>query len=294
MVTMTTASGFSCGSPTGRIDDPLQRAHRSGSRPRCRRSIASHSGMPASQMVHTMKVVNIAISPCGEVEQAGGAVDHDQAEAQHGVDRPVAEADHEVPEGSRSFRQLPGTPSGWSRRAAARRRCPTAHDRAGLEHVGARRRTRGRGWRSARRAAPRRRCSLTMSPRRSNTSLVTSGARPSDGSSSRISRGRRHQRPGDGEHLLLAAATSIRRPGCDARRAAGTSSNQRVDVGVDLGVLAGVGTDAQVLLDREVDDRAPALGHVGDARCARSGRAACRAIDLPVEAAPRPRPGSSR
>ena len=46
----------------------------------------------------------------GEVEQPGGAVDHHEAEAQHGVDRTVAEADEE--EVQESFHvSSRGTPS---------------------------------------------------------------------------------------------------------------------------------------------------------------------------------------
>ena len=75
----------------------------------------------------------------------------------------------------------------------------------------------------------------------------------------------RHQRPGDREHLLLAAAHAagllvapLLQPG--------EGRVPTVDVGRDLAVAAQVRADAQVLVDGEVDDRAAALRDVRDAR----------------------------
>ena len=94
---------------------------------------------------------------------------------------------------------------------------------------------------------------------------MTSGARPSDGSSSKSSAGATHQRPGDGQHLLLAAARGCR-PAASAVPAAAGTSEPAVDVGADLGsVLADVGAGLQVLLDGQLGERAPTLRHVGDA-----------------------------
>ena len=56
---------------------------------------------------------------------------------------------------------------------------------------------------------------------------------------------------------------------CAGRPGGGRRSNHRVDVGGDLLVLADVGTDSRLSSHAELGERAPALGHVGDARGAR-------------------------
>ena len=74
----------------------------------------------------------------------------------------------------------------------------------------------------------------------------------------------RHERPGDRQHLLLAArhrsgelVAPLPQPG--------EGVAPEVDVGRHLGVPAGPGTDAQVLDHGQVVDRAPPLGDVRDA-----------------------------
>ena len=174
----------------------------------------------------------------GEVEQAGGAVDDHEAEAEHRVDRPVADAVDEYLRGSRVIIRTPGTPCGRTRPPAAPRPSRVATMLAGLEHVGAGRDLEGEvGVLLDQRARP---CPSPRlrSPRRSNSSWVTSGARPSDGSSSSSSRGRRHERPGDGQHLLLAAGHGARRL-VAALAEPGEDLVPAVDVGVDLAVASG-------------------------------------------------------
>ena len=84
-----------------------------------------------------------------------------------------------------------------------------------LQHVRVVRRARAPAPRSARPAAPTVPCAL-ISRMVSAIRAAISGASPSDGSSSSSSRGPRHQRPADGEHLLLAAG---QQPGPLAARA---------------------------------------------------------------------------
>ena len=62
MVTMTTARGFSCGSPTGPMTTRCSSAPIRNP-PTMPPSIASHRGTPAFQKVHTMNVENMASSP---------------------------------------------------------------------------------------------------------------------------------------------------------------------------------------------------------------------------------------
>src|SRR5918998_469462 len=73
-----------------------------------------------------------------------------------------------------------------------------------------------------------------------------------------------HHRPGEGEHLLLATAHAA-----GLLRAALAQTGEHVvptlQVAPDLAVTAVDRPDAQVVLDRQVGERAPALGDVGDA-----------------------------
>ncbi len=82
-----------------------------------------------------------------------------------------------------------------------------------------------------------------------------------------------HQRPGDGQHLLLAARQRARLLGTPI----GEPRERLVPQGeihVDLAVATHVGAGAQVVLDREIGERAAALGHLGDAEAHdRIGRA---------------------
>ena len=90
-----------------------------------------------------------------------------------------------------------------------------------------------------------------------------SGARPSEGSSSRRTVWLGHQGPADGQHLTLAT-----REGEGGLAPAG---RQRWEHLVDLGggMLVAFGgeepTEAEVLLDGELPDDAAPLGHVADA-----------------------------
>ena len=136
----------------------------------------------------------------------------------------------------------------------------------GLEHVAPRRDARARARRSARRRASRRPRSRLSSPRVRKSSCVTSGASPSDGSSSSTSLGRAISARGDREHLLLAAAHAARLLRRGARSRRGNVAYQRSMSASISRSAAPVRADAQVLVDGEVDDRAAALGHVRDAR----------------------------
>ena len=97
-----------------------------------------------------------------------------------------------------------------------------------------------------------------------NSSLVMSGARPRLGSSHSSSLGR----------LIKARAIASiccsppdRLPARWPRRSDKPRERlvPQVDVEADLAVAAGVGADAQVVLDGELGERAAALGHLGDA-----------------------------
>ena len=76
--------------------------------------------------------------------------------------------------------------------------------------------------------------------------------------------GSAHQRPGDGQHLLLAARQAAGSLGA-ALPQPGEHLEPALDVRRDLAVPADVGTGQQVVLDRQVVERAPALRHVGHA-----------------------------
>ena len=151
------------------------------------------------------------------------------------------------------------------------------HDAAGLEHVAAAARSTAPCARSARRAgwSCRARLISTMVWKISRTS---SGASPSDGSSSSSSARPRHQRAADRQHLLLAARERARRSGGGARAGAGTARNTCVAVLLDPGaVLAPVGAELEVVLDRQVREHHAALGRVRRCRaptisCARHAR----------------------
>ena len=125
--------------------------------------------------------------------------------------------------------------------------------------------------RSACRSASRASCStsrmVTPCARSSSSaekiSAMTSGARPSDGSSSSSSRGSRHERATDGEHLLLAARERLGR----LVRALLQHREERVDPrqgpgGHGAPVAAGaVGAELEVLAHGHRAEQQPALGH---------------------------------
>ncbi len=95
-----------------------------------------------------------------------------------------------------------------------------------------------------------------------NSSWVTSGASPSDVvEQDELRPG--HQCPRDRDHLLLAATHASRLLGAPVLQPR-KRRIPAVDVRVDLGTASQVRADPQVLLDGEVEDRAPPLGHVGD------------------------------
>ena len=76
--------------------------------------------------------------------------------------------------------------------------------------------------------------------------------------------GPQHQRPADGQHLLLAAGQET------GRQLALTGKDREVavdqfQVGADLAVGAGIGAHAQVLVDGEERKHLPALRHMADA-----------------------------
>ena len=216
-----------------------------------------------------MKVLNIASSPWAKLTIPVEPVD------QHDGERPARRRASPSPSPStitwtkRSIDDL-STP----RYAAADRLVrldllgrARQHDPAGLQHVARRRRARGRGWRSARRAAascpPRGRSARGSR----NSSRVSIGARPSDGSSSSSSRGRSISARAIASICCsppLSAAGVLRAP---LRAGAGSSSKQRSMSLRRPRRLSrrAVGADAQVLLDGQLGERAAALGHVRDA-----------------------------
>ena len=107
---------------------------------------------------------------------------------------------------------------------------------------------------------------------------MTIGASPSDGSSSSSRLRPGHQRPGDREHLLLAAAQAAGRLVAPLRQPREVLE-PAVDVGGDPSAVApAVRAEAQVLRHRQPGERAAALGHVRDAapaipsRCASPAR----------------------
>ena len=208
----------------------------------------------------------------GEVEQPGGPVDEHEGQGHRGVDHADADAVDDLSRG-RAASEPQVRLADARRPPRAPRRCPGRRSR--------RSRARSRRWpiSSARLAF----CSTTsmvrpsvrlISPSRSNSSRVMSGARPSDGSSSSSSRGR----------LISARAMAsicCSPPDMRAGRlvAALAEAGERLvpalEVGVDLAVLAGDGAEPEVLVDGEVAEGAPALRHVGDAR-AGDGLRGCR------------------
>jgi hypothetical protein len=74
-----------------------------------------------------------------------------------------------------------------------------------------------------------------------------------------------HHRPGQGQHLLLAAAhaAGLLPPALAQPR---EDLVPTVQVGVDLAVVAVDRPDAHVLVDGQLGEGAPPLGHVGDAQ----------------------------
>ena len=127
------------------------------------------------------------------------------------------------------------------------------------------RRCRGRGWRSARRRASVVPSSRLMLAKRSNTSRVTSGARPSDGSSSSSSRGRLMSARAMAS-ICCSPPTAARRAGARRSREAREHLVPAVDVVATTSPSRGVNAPTpQVVRDAELGEGAAALRHVGDA-----------------------------
>ena len=96
-------------------------------------------------------------------------------------------------------------------------------------------------------------------------SSTSSGARPSDGSSSMSRRGPRHERPADGEHLLLAAGEVAGDAGRAGPPSLGRSRVDPVEVPALDRPAAEVGAGDEVLLDGQVLEDVPALHAQRDA-----------------------------
>ena len=110
--------------------------------------------------------------------------------------------------------------------------------------------------------------------------LTTTGARPSESSSMSTNLRLRDERLGEHEHLLLAAGERARRERRGACSSSGNSSSAYARPASASSRAQRVGRDAQVVLDGQLRQQAPALGHDRDAGRAdplraggRSGRA---------------------
>ena len=104
-------------------------------------------------------------------------------------------------------------------------------------------------------------------------SRTTIGASPSDGSSSSSSRGMRHQRAGEREHLLLAARERAGALVGRARAPTGTTPRRARCRPSRRAVPRVYAPRRQVLHHVELGERAAALRHVRDAGAARPPRA---------------------
>ena len=92
---------------------------------------------------------------------------------------------------------------------------------------------------------------------------TSSGASPSEGSSSSSARGRADERAADREHLALAAGEARGRLSRCAPAGAGTARRSRP--AAPPRAAPPQPAEAEVLLDRQLGDHAAALGHVGEA-----------------------------
>ena len=175
----------------------------------------------------------------------------------------------------------PGTRGGRRRCRRARRRAATRRwSRLRARSRGARCRARGPAFCST--MSIDRPCSRFRSPRILNSSCVTIGARPSDGSSSSTSLRPAHQRARDREHLLLAAAHAPRLLAAPVREAR-EHVVPAVHVGVDLAVAAR--RTRRAAGSRRRSGRRACRAPAARARCprARPSRASCPSIELTVE-----------
>ena len=75
--------------------------------------------------------------------------------------------------------------------------------------------------------------------------------------------GLRRERPGHGQHLLLAARQQAGAPACAAAASAGNISMALSMAAARPGAVAGE-AEPEVLGDREVEEQRPVLGHVGE------------------------------
>ena len=92
------------------------------------------------------------------------------------------------------------------------------------------------------------------------TSATICGARPSDGSSISSTRGLRHQRAADRQHLLLAAGERGSPAGCAVRCSRGNIANTRSTVQGSPAPPSGLARrDGEVLAHGEAAEDAPAL-----------------------------------
>ena len=128
----------------------------------------------------------------------------------------------------------------------------------------------------------------------SKTTSTIVGASPSDGSSSSSRSGSRDERARDRELLLLAARERAGAAACGTR----ASDREELVDGVERRrapsrVAPRGEAEPEVLLDREVGEDAPALGHERDARRGRSAPARARASERPAERARRPPRGGT-
>ena len=115
------------------------------------------------------------------------------------------------------------------------------------------------------------------------------GARPSDGSSSRSSFGPQHQRPGHGEHLLLAAAQAAGLLPCAARPGGGTPrANGSMSARTAARSRADVGARPRGSPRRSARGTCPGPAARGRCPGARSTRSGARRSSAPVEDAPSP------
>ena len=114
------------------------------------------------------------------------------------------------------------------------------------------------------------------------TSATICGASPSDGSSISSTRGLRHQRAADRQHLLLAAGERGRQAGGGARQPREHREHACRPSTASCRRRRGLARrDAQVLAHGEAAEHAPALRHQRDAARRRSARAQAVVTGVP-------------